>query len=193
MVVIHNPYAIDMIEAMIEKYGIERKYHGYTFFHKFCMKGNLEMVKFLIDKGCNINERSRFGQTGFALACSRGHLDIMDYLAPMSNIDCGTYTDTPLMTACQQGNVEVVQKLLQLGANIEYHDFAFGNAIEIAAREAKDSERHQEILRLLTKELRDRKHKQIIDNNNKKKYQETLQNISFTYAFIAATVFVALH
>lgn len=55
---------------------------GYTPLHVACMRGNVEMVKFLIDKGANLFALSE-GDTPFATARLGGHDHVCDLLAPL--------------------------------------------------------------------------------------------------------------
>ncbi len=55
---------------------------GYTPLHIACMKGNVEMVKLLIDRGADIFAFSE-GDTPFAVARHGGQDEICDLLAPL--------------------------------------------------------------------------------------------------------------
>jgi ankyrin repeat protein len=55
---------------------------GYTPLHVACMKGNVEMVKLLIDGGADIFALSE-GDTPFATARLGGHDEICDLLGPL--------------------------------------------------------------------------------------------------------------
>ncbi len=55
---------------------------GYTPLHVACMKGNLEMVKLLIDRGADLFALSE-GDAPFASARLGGHDHVCDFLAPL--------------------------------------------------------------------------------------------------------------
>ena len=55
---------------------------GYAPLHVACMRGNVEMVKLLIDKGANMFALSE-GDAPFATARLAGHDQICDLLAPL--------------------------------------------------------------------------------------------------------------
>ncbi|XP_023315998.1 ankyrin-1-like [Trichogramma pretiosum] len=59
------------------------------------------------------------GMTHFHIACNHGRIDIVSKFleAPGRNIDCQSYTLTPLCLALQQGHTRVVEELLKKGAN----------------------------------------------------------------------------
>ena len=57
---------------------------GYTPLHISAIKGNLEIIKYLISKGVNVNCRSKNGFTPLHIAVINGHLDIVKYL-----VSCG--------------------------------------------------------------------------------------------------------
>jgi ankyrin repeat protein len=55
---------------------------GYTPLHLACMRGNVEMVKLLIDKGANLFALSE-GDAPFTTARLAGHDEICNLLAPL--------------------------------------------------------------------------------------------------------------
>ena len=82
-----------------------------------CSGGQLEVVKFLIEKGCHPSQMHQNKERGGILdmACGRGHVDVAKYLIeekecdPMGNT---ASTHPPLFLACQNGHLEVVKYLV---------------------------------------------------------------------------------
>ncbi|XP_054715321.1 tonsoku-like protein [Uloborus diversus] len=96
---------------------------GETPLHQACIKGNLNMVKKLIDTGHPINARDACGWTPLHEACNHGWYDIVEYL-----IDKGADINdrggelckgvTPLIDAAGCGHLEIIRLLVSKGATV---------------------------------------------------------------------------
>ena len=83
-------------------------------FHNACVDGNLNQIKKLINsKKINIHCNN---DAGFLLACSNGHLDIVDYFLTSpelkKHIDINTNDDMGFLNACFRGQLHIVKYLL---------------------------------------------------------------------------------
>ena len=83
--------------------------------------GDTALVSRLIAEGVDINVWDRHGRNALTLACERGHLEVVRLL-----VNSGAWVDpfedydgymTPLMCAAQTGRIEIVEHLLDHGAN----------------------------------------------------------------------------
>ena len=106
------------------------RYHGFSILHISVINGNLELVKFFIEKGINVNtEDDNEGYTPLYSAAYEGHLDIVNIL-----IENGAYINTfklgdekkssklsrwPVFGAIEQNNLKIAQILIDHGAIIE--------------------------------------------------------------------------
>ncbi|ORX40351.1 ankyrin [Piromyces finnis] len=88
---------------------------GYTFLHYACKKGCENIVKYLIDRGANVNATDMNNWTPLHYACEKGYENIVKYL-----IDKGADINiqnkdrcTPLHFACDRGNEEIVKYLIE--------------------------------------------------------------------------------
>ncbi|MBO5996986.1 MAG: ankyrin repeat domain-containing protein [Alphaproteobacteria bacterium] len=60
---------------------------GYTSLHIASDNGDLEMVKFLIHAGADVNKRTMYGRTPAILAVANEKMDVYNYLASLPQVD----------------------------------------------------------------------------------------------------------
>jgi ankyrin len=95
---------------------------GLTPLLQACHEGHVEVVKCLIDHGCNLQATCRYGYTALHIASMNNHRDIVELLLSMLVINIDQKGDegmTALHLACRKGNLEVVLLLLDYNANLE--------------------------------------------------------------------------
>lgn len=87
---------------------------------KAASRGLLESVEALLDRGTDVNSRSKYGNTPLIRAAFKGHLDVTKLLLQRH---AGVNTEnasgsTALIFAVTAGHAEVVELLLRHGANV---------------------------------------------------------------------------
>ncbi|OCT75123.1 tonsoku-like protein isoform X2 [Xenopus laevis] len=102
---------------------IRRNKKGETDLHRACIKGDINLVKTLIEKGHPLMSRDNCGWTPLHEAANHGHLDIVQLLLENgSNInDRGGHLCegiTPLHDALSNGKFHVAQLLILQGASV---------------------------------------------------------------------------
>jgi ankyrin repeat protein len=94
---------------------------GMTALMACSITGDLARVRWLLERGANVNAQAEDGYTSLSQACWNGRLEIVrELLGHGANVNA-TLTirgDTSLMSASQQGHLEVVRELLGRGANV---------------------------------------------------------------------------
>ena len=84
------------------------------------MKNSLEVITFLVQQcHCNPHLLDMDGMTALGIAAKRNKPEIVEYLATQSDCEVDTPNDhgyTPLLTACMDGNLEMVELLYRLHA-----------------------------------------------------------------------------
>ena len=88
--------------------------------HYAAKKGNAEMVKTLVRKGANVNDKDNKGYTPLHFACAKGNPETVKILLEFGG-DVNAITKnkkTPLTLARSNGNREIIQMLESRGAKL---------------------------------------------------------------------------
>jgi ankyrin repeat protein len=104
--------------------------------------GHLKIVKYLVNKGANVNSTTKSNSTALRAACFDGHIDIVKFLVE-NNADieiANRHGHTCLMIACYKGHWAIAKYLIGKGAdlnrksikgNTALHDCAECGSLEI--------------------------------------------------------------
>jgi hypothetical protein len=107
---------------LLEKFDAPSYVYGERL-RKACARGEEELAKAFIIRGCNINTGDGEGQTSLHFACAHGKVNIISSLYEM----CGSrlrldaqdkLNCTPLWLACFMGNQTCVKELIRLKADV---------------------------------------------------------------------------
>ena len=82
-------------------------------------KGDTAAVKALLDKGVNVNAKTRYGATALSYACDRGNVELVKLLIERGadvNAKDTFYGESPLGWALSKDNAPIVKLLLDKGA-----------------------------------------------------------------------------
>ena len=113
---------LDVVKLLIERNAdVEgRTSTGSTPLRAAAYRGRLDVVRCLVESGADVNARKYDDEsTSLMVACDRGHLSVVTYLiskGAMMDLQCKNGS-TALHTVVQGGHVEIVSKLLALGAS----------------------------------------------------------------------------
>ncbi|RLN86126.1 hypothetical protein BBJ28_00005151, partial [Nothophytophthora sp. Chile5] len=96
-------------------------------------RGNIEIVRLLIEKNADVNRKRRGDMTALHLATERGHAEMVDLLLSHgADVDAKNWERlTPLMMAATRGHEENVKLLLESNANVELTEGAERTALAL--------------------------------------------------------------
>ncbi|KAL2052498.1 hypothetical protein ABVK25_007370 [Lepraria finkii] len=123
---------------------IDLSYHN-TALRLAVESGSDSCVRLLIDRGADIDAEQSNGETAFYLAAGKGHLAVLQALAQAK-----CYKDKPvegltaLLRACDNGQFEVSEKLIELGCDAHALSSEGLTSLHLAARKG-----HSRVLNLL--------------------------------------------
>lgn len=100
------------------------------------LKGNLRLVKELVEHGADLDIKNKNGETALMIAVDQGHTDVARYLMEkQANIHAKNVEgQNALMEAVVQNNVAIAKQLLRLGASPETADRYNNTPLAVANR-----------------------------------------------------------
>ncbi|HUU18205.1 MAG TPA: ankyrin repeat domain-containing protein [Sedimentisphaerales bacterium] len=116
------------VKAFIQEgIDVNTKVHGCTPLHCAVRYGHKEVAELLIAKGADVNAKDTQGRTPIDLAINQGRKEIAKLLASKSG-------DVSLHTAAYIGDLQIVQKFIDGGANVDANDRKGQTALHYAAK-----------------------------------------------------------
>ena len=90
-------------------------------------KGLIDIVKLLLDtKNCNLDIADKNDNTALTYACSNGYYDIVKLLLENgAKVNFGYKIQSPLCEAAGLRNINMVELLIQYGADVKYYNERF--------------------------------------------------------------------
>ena len=88
--------------------------------HYACQLGHVDIVRYLVEKGCNLDIKADRGMTPLHAACFSGKLNVVRYLIGEKKCDIeskGGKQCTPLYYACEAGQISIVRYLVEQGCD----------------------------------------------------------------------------
>lgn len=125
---------------------------------KAAKKCDLDLIRFLVDNGANVNVRNDDGCTPLHFACESGEIDIVEYLVfKGADLEVETFEETPLFKAVSQGHSKVVKYLIDNGANIDVRDAYSGCTLLQKAQMSYN----EVIIEMIEDKLKEKKEKEL--------------------------------
>jgi len=99
---------VDHNSGLIEEYG--------SCLHDASTAGHVELVRFFLERGLDIDEEADVGGTALRLACSNGHLEVVRYLVDKgASLKAPRPDRNPLFATLHEGHAHVAKLLLDSG------------------------------------------------------------------------------
>ncbi|XP_046337771.2 ankyrin repeat domain-containing protein 17-like [Haliotis rufescens] len=114
-----------------------REWVGRTLVMLAAGKGHRELVELLVRKGANVSLVDRFDNNILHYACLGGHVEVVKYVLSQDMVSInsrGWKKMTPAMTAAERGHKEVVELLVNEGANVTLVNKKGDNLLHSASR-----------------------------------------------------------
>ncbi|XP_046567998.1 serine/threonine-protein phosphatase 6 regulatory ankyrin repeat subunit A-like [Haliotis rubra] len=99
--------------------------------------GHKDMVELLVQNGANLSLSDAHGDNILHYVCSGGHVEVLKYVLSRDTEDInrrGNGNKTPVMVAGERGHRDVVELLVQKGANLSLRDARSDNILHLACR-----------------------------------------------------------
>ena len=109
---------------------------GRSPLHWSCRSGALDAVKMLVEAGAGVRGIDSEGSTCLIFAASSGHTETVCYLAGLKDVDLnhsGNHGRTALHCALKGGYADVVEVLIDAGADIEARNNEGGSALHVVS------------------------------------------------------------
>ena len=109
----------EIIKYIIEDLGVDPNSTNCNVLNCSCSNGNLEIIKYLLEKGCDINKPDEDGVVPLIDAINSGRLSVVKFLI-QHKADFVYENDnfTPLIEAAACGYIDIVKYLLSLGVDV---------------------------------------------------------------------------
>ncbi|XP_071636387.1 uncharacterized protein [Temnothorax longispinosus] len=103
---------------------VSKRNDDYTILHIASEESNLEMIKYLVDKGSDVNATNIFGSKPIHIAAREGYKDTVEFFLSkgLSINDPGIANQTLLHYAAIKGHLEVAKYLISQGADVNAKD-----------------------------------------------------------------------
>lgn len=129
--------------TFLERYQAPAYYYGQRF-RKYCGRGQCEDIHMLILRGCDPNSGDGEGLTGLHYAAELNRVTVIEYLAKLLGnkliLNChDRYGWTPLHSAAFHGNLESVELLIKLGADVHAVEKYGKTALHLAVSQSRNA------------------------------------------------------
>lgn len=112
-----------------------------NFWNCIFIKGSVDVVRLLLDRGLDEAHRDNAGWTPLHYAAFEGHSSVVDLLLEVGARMEATDNDgrAPMLLATQEGHLSVVERLIELGADVDQKSLDGKTPLRVAALEGHTS------------------------------------------------------
>ena len=106
---------IDLVAngALIDQSNDDEKH---TPMHDAAANGHLDVIRYLVEAGADMEREDYFGSTPLLRAAQQGHTNVVSYLLDMHAKE-SSYGETAMLQASSNGHLAVVQLLVERGSD----------------------------------------------------------------------------
>ncbi len=133
---------IDMLAASNNQLVTSREVTtGDMALHIVARRRDLQYLKFMSQKGADVNAANKSGETPLSIAVGLGWLEGVEYLLRRkANTDITNETgETPLIQAVHQRSIDMIEMLLKAGADADRNDNSGRSARDYAQLDSRNS------------------------------------------------------
>ena len=131
---------LNLCQTLIDDHDFDKNIvnnNGWTALHCSAGSGNYELVRYFVDKGADIHQKTKDGDNCLHIAALKGYLYLCQTLIDDHGFDencAGNMGWTALLNSAQSGNYELVRYFVDKGADIHQKRKDGDNCLHIAAR-----------------------------------------------------------
>ena len=131
---------LNLCKTFIDTYGFDKNIadnNGWTALHNSAQSGSYELVKFFVEKGAEIHQKTKAGESCLHIAARNGHLNLCQTLIANHGFDKNIANNngwTALHSSARSGSYELVIFFVEKGADIHQKTKVGENCLHIAAR-----------------------------------------------------------
>ncbi|XP_071111355.1 serine/threonine-protein phosphatase 6 regulatory ankyrin repeat subunit C-like [Haliotis cracherodii] len=163
---------VDVVKYLLSQNAVDVNSRGWkqrTPVMRAAHSGNKEVVELLVNKGADLSLLNKKGSNILHLVCQWGELEVVKYILLQNTVEInsrGYKKRTPMMWAAVKGHKEVVELLVNKGADASLVDKRGNNILHLACQMGQ-----MEVVKYIVSKV-------IVDVNAKNKKRETAANIA---------------
>lgn len=116
-----------MIESNAALLNRKDPQYGATALHWAALRGNKEVVEYLVGAGADVNARNKEGETPFQVAQRAGRKNVLPLLGGGGAAQPAAVSDAPIFDAAKRGDLSLVRQIVQGDASaLKLRDGPFG-------------------------------------------------------------------
>ena len=130
---------LNLCQTLIDDHGFDKNIDdnsGWTALHNSVQSGSYELVKFFVEKGADIHEKTNAGENCLHIAARNGHLNLCKTLIADHGFDKNNADNigrTALFNSAESGSYELVKFFIEKGADIRVRTVDGLNCLHVAA------------------------------------------------------------
>lgn len=109
----------EIVKYCIEEKGVNIHMCNDQLFRWACRRGNLELAKYLVEKGAYVHTESEYA---LVYSIINNHMNVVKYLVEEKNADITVHGNETLREAVKYNRLDIVKYLVERGIDFRQHD-----------------------------------------------------------------------